>query len=404
MRMHMQTIRIIDRLPVPALLLALSGAVMAAEPAPGVPTAPSPLDHALRTFTWGAYGEAHYTNNMGGGRDDQLDLHRFVLLGESHLTDRWRIATEIEIEHVFVRGGTSGATDQTAKGYLALEQGYLAGRFADHHEAKIGVMLVPISITNLYHEPTLFHGVERPFFDSRIVPSTWYDVGVGVGGRVVEGLTYEAAVQAGLNGNLMKGSNGFREGRQKGAESSAEDLMGTARLDWKPGHGLWLALAANYGGVDQMNSLEAELAPAGKKDDVTARLLVAEARWADYGWETGLSVAEGRISDPNALTTTEVLPEVFRGLSAFVAYDILRPLALDAPDQFFLFTRYEKIDNHQRVGQGKAVKDANNMDVQQVGVTWRPNTWVVVKGDYQKVVQDDGERKDALNLGAGFAF
>ena len=56
------------------------------------------------------------------------------------------------------------------------------------------------------------------------------------------------------------------------------------------------------------------------------------------------------------------------------------------------------------MGQGKAVIDANNMDVQQVGVTWRPNTWVVVKGDYQKVVQDDGERKDALNIGAGFAF
>ena len=391
-----------NRIYVNATVLAVAAhAALAVEatPASGVP-APIGQDQVvevLRTIKWGAYGEVHYNNNQGGTKDDQLDLHRLVLLAEANITEQWRFVTEIEIEHAFVRGGTKGGTDSTANGYVAVEQGYLGYRFAEAQEAKVGVMLVPISMMNLYHEPTTFHGVERPLIDSRIIPSTWYEVGAGVEGRVATGLTYAVAVQGGLSGTLMKPGNGFREGRQKAAESSAEDLMATARLDWKPGHGLWLAVSANGGGIDQRNESEAG------DDGVNGTLVVGEARWANGGFETGVTAAEGRISDPQELPTA-ALPEIFRGLSMFAAYDIFRPLALDRPDQLFVFGRYEAIDNNAKMPDGVARNESLNTDVVQFGLTWRPNAWVVLKTDYQRVENQDDTRADVWNLGAGFAF
>ena len=391
-----------NRMYISSTVLALAvhtACAVEVAPASGVP---SPNGHdqvaeVLRAIKWGAYGEAHYSNFQGNGKDDQLDLHRLVLLAEARITDHWRFVTEIEIEHAFVRGGTKGGTDSTANGYVAVEQGYLGYRFAEAQEAKVGVMLVPISIMNLYHEPTIFHGVERPLIDNRIIPSTWYEVGAGVEGRVVEGLTYAVAVQGGLNGTLMKPGNGFREGRQKAAESSAEDLMATARLDWKPGHGLWLAVSANGGGIDQRNESESG------DDGVYGTLLVGEVRWAHAGFEAGATAAEGRLSDSQELPTA-ALPKVFRGLSTFLAYDLLRPLGLDRMDQLFLFGRYEAIDNNAAMPDGVARNESLNTDVVQFGLTWRPNTWVVLKTDYQRIENHDGSRADIWNLGAGFAF
>ena len=39
-------------------------------------------------------------------------------------------------------------------------------------------MLIPMGITNEYHEPTLFNGVERPSIASVIIPTTWREIGV----------------------------------------------------------------------------------------------------------------------------------------------------------------------------------------------------------------------------------
>ena len=45
-------------------------------------------------------------------------------------------------------------------------------------------MLVPVGIINERHEPPVFHGVERPFVDTVIVPTTWFEAGAGVHGSL----------------------------------------------------------------------------------------------------------------------------------------------------------------------------------------------------------------------------
>ena len=46
------------------------------------------------------------------------------------------------------------------------------------------MLLVPVGIINERHEPPVFYGVERPFVDTVIIPTTWFDVGAGVHGRI----------------------------------------------------------------------------------------------------------------------------------------------------------------------------------------------------------------------------
>ena len=78
------------------------------------------------------------------------------------------------------------------------------------------------SLTNFTNPPPLI-GVERPSMDNKIVPTTWREIGIGVAGRL-DGLTlrYQAYLFNGFishdgEAGKLKGSNGLRGGRQKGA-------------------------------------------------------------------------------------------------------------------------------------------------------------------------------------------
>jgi len=155
-----------------------------------------------------------------------------------------------------------------------------------------------------------------------------------------------------------------------------------------------MALSARY----QRTQDEGEVA----NDSVTGTLVVAEARWADFGWETGVSLGQGQISDPQELGAA--LPETFRGVSVFAAYDVLRLTQLDTAHQLFVFARYEKLDNNASMANGVPQDEALNTRSYQYGLTWKPNAHVVGKFDYQDIENDDGSGSDVWSLGVGFAF
>jgi len=363
------------------------------------------VDRVLRSLRFGAYGELHYNNFQGsdshtgqganstGG--DMLELHRFVLLGEAEIADAWRLVTEIEIEHGFVQAG---------QGELEIEQAYLDWRFHRDHGVRAGTMLVPISIGNIYHEPTVFHGVERPEFDRVIVPTTWYENGVAAYGTIVPSLDYTVAIQAGLMGAASP-STGIRGTRQRGYKSAADDLLYTGRLDFRPMPGLWLAAAVAYGELDQDEVTATRV-------DAAVVLTTLEARYAKAGWDLGLSVGQGRITNADSYAAATIVPatgaggsvpEVFTGVNATVAYDVLR-LVADSSHQLFLFGRYELIDNQDKMPDGRAGHEWWSADVVQYGLTYKPNPYVVIKADYRDYANDAETAVDSWNLGAGFAF
>jgi hypothetical protein len=346
------------------------------------------VDTALNTLKWGAYGEMHYNNFQSETTNDRLEMHRFVLLGEAQLHEQVRLVAEIEIEHALVEGDDTGA--------LELEQAYLDYRYTENHSARAGMMLVPISIGNLYHEPTVFHGVERPLINRVIIPTTWFESGIGAQGSIASGLEYTAAIQAGLDANGgLASDNGIREGRQEGMESNADDFTYCGRLDYRPLPGLWLATGLLYGELNQKSDFDSDLL-----------LYTLEARYDRNGLELGATWAQGNISNPDEIPgfdPADPVPEVFEGLEAFAAYDIL-PLITESSQRLFVFGRYEMLDNQAEVPSGATSNEAYTIDIFTYGLTYKPIPSIVIKADYQDVENDAESAEDTWNLGVGFAF
>ena len=157
--------------------------------------------------------------------DGVLDFHRFVLLVTHSFSDRIRFVSEIEIEHALVEGGEEN-------GELELEQAYVDFLLHRGFNVRAGMMLMPVGIINERHEPPVFYGVERPFVDTVIIPTTWFEVGAGVHGEVGRGWRYRAYVMAPLNAAEFSAEEGIREGRQKGSEANAGRIAITGRLEY----------------------------------------------------------------------------------------------------------------------------------------------------------------------------
>ena len=145
-------------------------------------------DWAERTQI-GGYGEIHY-NNKENGRTDEIDAHRFVMYLAHDFSDRVRFFSEVELEHSLAGEGKPGEVE--------LEQAYVEWDYADHHDARFGLFMVPVGIINETHEPETFYGVERNSVESRIIPSTWWESGVMLGGDIAPGLRYDVGVHSGL--------------------------------------------------------------------------------------------------------------------------------------------------------------------------------------------------------------
>ena len=201
----------------------------------GLAPAASKIYQVERGFSIGGYGEAFYRKAVGDKtRSDRntADFLRFVLYTGYKFSDWILFNAEIEFEHA-----TTGGTESAGGGSVSIEFAYLdfllSEKFALPLNVRMGNMLVPMGIVNELHEPVFFHGVERPEIERRLIPSTWRENGIGIWGQLTPQLEYRLY---GINGLNAKGfrDNGFRDGRQKGNRTLAEDIAVTGRLDYRP--------------------------------------------------------------------------------------------------------------------------------------------------------------------------
>ena len=118
--------------------------------------------------------EAHF--NKDAGEPGRGDFHRFVLLFGHSFSNRIKFWSEFELEHAIVEGGEE-------KGEVALEQAYLDFLVKPWLNFRGGMLLSPVGIINERHEPPSFNGVERPFVETLIIPSTWRELGAGTDRR-----------------------------------------------------------------------------------------------------------------------------------------------------------------------------------------------------------------------------
>jgi hypothetical protein len=338
------------------------------------------------------YMELHY-NNLDT-QPGQLDFHRFVLLLTHAFSPRLRFTGELEVAHAVVEG-------LEEKGELELEQAYLDFLVSRSFNVRAGMMLMPVGIINERHEPPVFNGVERPFVDTVIIPTTWFDVGAGVHGEVGTGWRYRLFATAPLDATEFSAAEGLRGGAQQGAAANVRRIAATGRLEYL---GLPdLSLGASFWSGESSFSL-----PTVRS---TVHVAEADARYHRGRLELRGQFARVGISDAARLNAslqrlTGIMPNVARQLRGFYGEAAYRVWDAGAPRDLVAFVRYENFDTQYRMPDGLLPLKQFDRDAWTTGLTYYPDPDVAVKVDYVRIGNQSGLVKpaNAVNLGLGWWF
>jgi DtxR family transcriptional regulator, Mn-dependent transcriptional regulator len=324
-----------------------------------------------------------------------MDFHRFVLLFTHSFTSKVRFVGELELEHAVVEG-------LEESGELELEQAYVDFLLSRPLNFRAGMVLLPLGIINERHEPPVFNGVERPFVDTVIIPTTWFDAGAGVHGEIGRGLRYRAYVVSPLNAREFNADEGIRGGLQKGAEAVASHLAFTGRAEYLGVRGLTVG-AGVWRGTSQL------VRAAKVESNVT--LGEADARYRRGRLELRGEFA--RVSIANAAQLNETIgrgtgvpPNIARTLRGFYGEAGYRIWDAGAPRDLVTFVRYENFDTQFRMPAGLLPRKEFDRDAWVTGVTYYPEPDVAVKADYIYLRNQSGvfANRRLFNVGLGWWF
>ena len=353
------------------------------------PAAPPPE----RTTAISGYMDFHF--NKREFEDGRLDFHRFVLLITHRFSDRIRFVSELELEHAVVEGLEEG-------GELELEQAYLDFLLTRRFNLRAGMLLVPVGIINERHEPPTFYGVERPFVDTFIVPTTWFDAGAGVHGELGRGWRYRAYVMAPLNALEFTAEEGLRGGIQKGSEANIGRPAVTGRLEYVGLPGL-TAGASFWTGRSGF-----EFRP---RFDVPVSLGEADVRYSRDRLELRGQFAQVSITNADLLNdamgrAVGVDPNVARTLRGFYGEAGYRVISGASYGEVGLFARYENFDTQFRMPAGYLPLKELDRDALVFGVTYWPDPDIAVKADYSGVRSKNSSIREpnSFNIGLGWWF
>ena len=317
-------------------------------------------------ITIGGYAQIDY-NEPDGIDVGKLDVHRLVLLFGYNFNDKVSFLTEVEYEHVQE---------------VYVEQAFIKYKLNEKVNVLAGLMLVPMGIINEYHEPTTFYGVERPNVDTSIVPTTWRELGVGVSGRIDNAsLKYQAYLFNGFKSyaegeGLLRGSDGLRKGRQKGAESVVSSPNFSAKLDYYGIAGLRVGLSG-YFGKTQTDDTTIEASTIG------VNMIGIDARYKYNNLELRGQYINANLSDTeayNTLTGKDVGSKMY-GVYGEVAYNF----NLKGVERLTPFVRYEKYNTQAETEGVLVANGAYDKDEIIVGLNYKVAEGAAFKIDYQFV-------------------
>ncbi|MFO7587755.1 MAG: ABC transporter C-terminal domain-containing protein [Gemmatimonadota bacterium] len=359
----------------------------------------------------GGYGEVLYENfareredGADSGAADQLDFLRAIVYVGYKFDERFLFNSEIEFEHA--------STDQT--GSVSVEFAYVDWLFAGAGSslgARAGMVLVPMGFLNELHEPPTFLGTERPETESRIIPSTWRENGIGLFGDTGD-FSWRAYLVNGLDavggGSSDAGgfsASGLRGGRQKGSRAVAENFAFVGRADWTGVLGLALGGSLYYGKSGQGN--EDPLSPGGT---VGAATFVGEAH-AQYrarGIDLRGLYAVATVDDVESLNAARGLAgsasigDRLTGWYVQAGYDVLRHAETDV--QLLPYVRYERVNTQDEVPDGFSANPANDLTVVSIGAQVLPIPNLVLKADYQVRSNEADTGVNQFNVALGYLF
>jgi hypothetical protein len=342
----------------------------------------TPVENALGRSpmsgsAFGGYGEL--TLNVTSNGSSVVDLRRVVFYFGHDFTDRIRFYSEIEIEHA-----VSSSSD---KGEVEIEQAYLDGLLSKRINLRGGLVLMPVGIINIYHEPPSFNGVDRPDVDRFVIPTTWREPGIGIFGELAEGLRYQLYFVNGLNANHFSAESSIFEGRQEAQLAYAGDYGGVARLDYEPILGTVIGVSA-YGATSG-NSLTSTVGkvPVGLFEaDVRFRLggVSGRGEFAIQLIGDAAALNQALLSGTQAQKEAGPVSSKSRGAYAEVGYDLLRFLAPSSEQSLTAFTRFDYADTQASVPAGLTPRLEFRRFSQMVGLVYRPIPQIALKADFRR--------------------
>jgi hypothetical protein len=366
----------------------------AAQDTQGAAPAPPPIaQEGPQTGPISGYMELHF-NGPTNGEPGILDFHRFVLLFSHRFSDRLRFVGELELEHAVVEGLEEA-------GELELEQAYLDFLVHPALNFRAGMMLVPVGIINERHEPPTFQGVERPFVDTVIVPTTWFDVGAGVHGAFGRGFRYRLYAMAPLDATEFTADEGLRGGAQKGVEAQVRNMAATGRLEYVGLRGLQTGISF-WSGDTSFNV---------PRLDTTVGLYEFDARFSRGRFESRGQFAHVFINGAGELNDAEmrltgVSPNVAEQLRGFYLEGTYHVLPSTWLHDAAVFARYENFDTQFKMPQGFVKLPEFDRDAWVVGATYWVDPDVAIKFDYSHVrnQSDVVPAPRRVNIGLGWWF
>jgi len=374
----------------------------AQQPAPYSQDYSSPLGRSLSLGSGGTnitgYGEMGYSKFRRSG-DATADLERFVFGFNHRFDERLTFHSEVEIEHAVVSSSDSGEA--------AIEQAWLNYRISDAANVKGGLFLIPLGILNETHEPPTYYGVMRNQVETRIIPTTWRELGAGVHGVVGEGLRYDVGITTNFDsGKLDERTTGIRSGHQEGQEANARNLAVYGALNYRR-PGLLVGGGVFTGNTGQNGAANSVL------QGVSARFTLWDVHTQYRLGRLDLQAlyAAGTLGDADKVTAAILAaaptpadafaaPRTLKGGYVQAAYHVYKQGGFDVAP----FVRYERIDIKQQEDPANGLlQDPNNIErIKTFGVNFWVHPQVVLKADIQRYTTDKSQ--DRFSLGLGFMF
>ncbi len=325
----------------------------------------------------GGYGEVIFTDNSESSA--QWDTLRNVLYVGYQFSDKWSFMTEIEIEHA---------------NEIYTEFAEIRYSHNEMLNFKAGLLLSPLGIVNLEHEPTRFIGVKRPELESKIIPTTMRENGIGIYGTW-KNLDYKYYFMNSLEGWSTADGKGFsatgvRDGRQKGAKAVAGHWSHVARVDYGFDFGLDLGASLYMGttnGDAQAEHNIYDVHATYNFKGLTAKVL--------YVYSTLDGKAFSDVSGG-------VVADVMQGYYVDLSYNVTHGKSY----AIMPYVRYESFNTQDEVDAAVGTADkANDKENLTAGLMYKPLDKVAFKADFTKRTNaaKTGESEE-VNFGIGWEY
>lgn len=204
----------------------------------------------------GGYIDLEYRDVRGSSSNKEFDQHRFVPFFYADVSDRVKVAAEIEYEHGHE---------------LEVEFAQMDFLLNDAVNLRAGIQLLPLGKFNQVHDSPIQELTDRPLVNQYIIPSTLRDAGLGVWGDLGESVSYNATVSNGFKGldnagtvaiNNKKGLKDARPNKDKvgGAfENLNDQLAYTGRVAFKPTLGTEFGFSGHFDKYDERGTNDLEI-------------------------------------------------------------------------------------------------------------------------------------------------